>query len=522
RVTTVTGEDGNVFDNLDMRPKSKITYTIELNVKDNIVGNITNIARARVFNQDGDGDSNEEKEQNLESAVSSSPLRPTITMEKAVVTSIEGDDGIVNGEEVTYRIKIKTDRTVFNVKMIDEVVKLKTEAGDIVFIPESIKLESVQQDGTNINYIGDINGTTSEIEIARIDTEAVITIKATVKKDVPLKAGEKIKNIASANFDQTRDGNSDLETDIKAEVDILAKAPDLEITKVAVQEEILLGEEVEYTIKVKNKSTTATATIGTFTIIDEISKMTETSNSGTKIPAYTSWTVTGKTGDNSKIGTLPEVNSDINISDAEIAAGDTLTYTIKAKTSLDLNTKEIRNLAKITSNGIPEKTAEAIIKVKKPLVSIDKEAGVRETSVGKFVPYSLVITNNENQPIKQLYVKDTPPAGFKLVDGSLQIVKNGEKVGTIPTTYEGNVIKIGPFNLEAKEQIEVVYLTKVSVGVVRGVYKNVALVANTSGKPVSNTDAAEVDVVEDPLFETTTVIGKVFHDRDGDGTQDDN
>ncbi|MGL6130224.1 MAG: hypothetical protein ACRCZ9_01250, partial [Fusobacteriaceae bacterium] len=429
RVTTVTGEDGNVFDNLDMRPKSKITYTIELNVKDNIVGNITNIARARVFNQDGDGDGDEEKEQNLESAVSSSPLRPTITIEKAVVTSIEGDDGIVNGEEVTYTIKIKTDRTVFNVKMIDEVVNLKTEAGDIVFVPESIKLVSVQQDGTNINYTGDINGTTSKIDIARIDTEAVITIKATVKKDVPLKAGEKIKNIALANFDQTRDGNSDLETDIKAEVDILAKAPDLEITKVAKQEEILLGEEVEYTIKVKNKSNTAVASAGTFTIIDAISKMEEESINGKKIPAYISWTVTGTTGPNSKIGTLPEATSDINISDAEIAPGDTLIYTIKAKTSLELDTKEVKNTAFIEIDGVKGEPAEDTIKVKKPLVSIDKEAGVRETSVGKFVPYSLVITNNENQPLRQLYVRDTPPAGFKLEEGSLQIVKNGEKVG---------------------------------------------------------------------------------------------
>ncbi|MGL6131098.1 MAG: hypothetical protein ACRCZ9_05760, partial [Fusobacteriaceae bacterium] len=520
RVTTVVGQDGNLFDNLDMRSKSKITYTIELNVKDNIVGNIINTATARVLSQDGFG---EEKE--YTSTVGSNPLKPTMTIEKTVVTALENDNGIINGEEVTYSIKLKTDRPVFNVKLIDKLVDIASEAGEKIFIPESIKLVSVQEAGVNREYTGNINGTTSEIGISRIDKEAVILIKATVKKDVKLKAGEKIKNIATANYDQTKDGIPDEKEDLKAEVDIVAKAPDLEITKVAKQEEILLGEEVEYTIKVRNRSTTSIAEPPSFEIVDNLSDITELSNVGAKIPVYTEWTVIGVAGPNSNVGTLPAPNTNLNIKDAIIAPSETLTYTIKAKTSLDIKSdvKKISNTAKLVMIGVPEKEAEAEIKVKKPLVSIDKEAGVRETSVGKFVPYSLVITNNENQEIKNLYVRDTPPAGFKLVDGSLQIVKNGEKTDTILKAIDDkNAVKIGPFNLGPKEQIEVVYLTKVSIGVVRGVYKNVAIVQNSSGKSVSNEDSAEVDVVEDPLFETTTVIGKVFHDRDGDGTQDDN
>ncbi|MGL5746026.1 MAG: hypothetical protein ACRCXX_12890 [Cetobacterium sp.] len=515
RVTTITGEDGNLFDNLDMKPKSKITYKIELKVKDSIVGNIENTVRAKVPRQ------GIEEPTDLISTVGSNPLRPTIGIEKAVITSIEGDDGIINNEEVTYTIKINTDRPVFNVDLVDKVVEIKNSVGAAIFLPESIKLISVQEAGANISYTGDISGTSSEIKIGRINALATIVIKAVVKPDVALVSGEKIDNVASANYDQENDNVKDLATPVTAKAEITAKAPNLEITKEATAEEILLGEEVEYIIKVKNKSTSATASVGSFTLIDKISEMTELSNSGVKIPAYTEWTVTGIPGPNSKIGTLPAPNTDINITDAEIAPNETLTYTIKAKTSLNLNTKEIRNTAKLTSLGVPDKTAEDKIKVKKPLVSIDKEVGVRETSVGKFVPYSLVITNNENQPIKNLYVRDNPPAGFKYVEDSLQIVKNGEKVGTIPATYEGNTVVVGPFDLDRKEQLEVVYLTRVTIGVVRGTYKNVAVVTNGSGTTVSNEDTAEVDVVEDPLFETTTVVGKVFHDRDGDGTQDD-
>ncbi|MGL4534627.1 MAG: hypothetical protein ACRCUA_06180, partial [Fusobacteriaceae bacterium] len=519
RVTTVVGQDGNLFDNLDMRSKSKITYTIELNVKDNIVGNIINTATAKVLSQDGFG---EEKE--YESTISSNPLTPTMSIEKTVVTALENDNGIINGEEVTYSITLKTDRPVFNVKLIDKLVDIANEAGEKIFIPESIKLVSVQEAGVNREYTGNINGTVSEIGISRIDKEAVILIKATVKKDAKLKAGEKIKNTATTNYDQTKDGIPDTE-DLSAEVDVVAKAPDLEITKVAKQEEILLGEDVEYTIKVRNRSTTSIAEPPSFQIIDNLSEITELSNNGARIPVYTEWSVTSVAGPNSNAGTATEPNTNLNIKDAVIAPNETLTYTIKAKTSLDIKSdvKKVSNTVKLVMIGVPEKSAEAEVKVKKPLVSIDKEAGVKETSVGKFVPYSLVITNNENQEIKNLYVRDTPPAGFKLVDGSLQVVKNGEKTDKIlKSTNDNNAVKIGPFDLGPKEQIEVVYLTKVSIGVVRGVYKNVAIVTNSSSKPVSNEDSAEVDVIEDPLFETTTVIGKVFHDRDGDGTQDDN
>ncbi|MGL5544892.1 MAG: hypothetical protein ACRDB6_07265, partial [Cetobacterium sp.] len=514
RVTQTETATGNIVDKLDMKPKSKITYTIGLQVKDSIVGNIVNLAKARILSQDGFTE-----DKNLESEVTSTPRKPVIDIEKTVTTELESDDKIVNGEEVTYTIRLKSDKVVFNVQLVDKMAEIKTELGDILFNPETIKIVSVKENESDIPYTGDINGSASEIKISRINEEAVVVIKATVKNNISLKSGEKITNIASANYDQQNDGTFDLDTPVEDSVDITGKAMQLELTKVAKQTEVLLGEEIEYTIKVKNSGSTRALN---FTLIDNISEMTELSNSGTKIPAYTSWNITGAAGPNSVVGTLPGPNINLNITDAEIAPGETLTYTIKAKTSLDLNVQKVRNIAKVAIVGLPEIEAEAEVKVKKPLVSIDKEAGVKETSVGKFVPYSLVITNNESQPIKNLYIKDTPPAGFKYVDDSLGVIKNGERVGTIKTTYEGNTIVVGPFDLESKEQIEVVYLTKVSIGVVRGVYKNVAVVTNGSGKPVSNEDTAEVDVVEDPLFETTTVIGKVFHDRDGDGTQDDN
>ena len=43
----------------------------------------------------------------------------------------------------------------------------------------------------------------------------------------------------------------------------------------------------------------------------------------------------------------------------------------------------------------------------------------------------------------------------------------------------------------------------------------------TEEKVVSNIGEATVRVVEDKEFDNIPIIGKVFHDRDGDGYQDE-
>ncbi|MGL5427520.1 MAG: hypothetical protein ACRDAS_06355, partial [Cetobacterium sp.] len=110
RVTPIETAQGNIVDKLDMKPKSKITYIIEVQVKDSIVGSIVNIAKAKILSQDGFGE-----DKNLESEATSTPRKPVIAIEKTVLTQLESDDKIVSGEEVIYTIKLKTDKIVFNV-----------------------------------------------------------------------------------------------------------------------------------------------------------------------------------------------------------------------------------------------------------------------------------------------------------------------------------------------------------------------------------------------------------------------
>ena len=435
-VTPQDTTEGVILDDLSLKPGGKIVYTIVAKIKDGIVGNIENTAIVQIPTQVPEGEPIIK-----EDTVSSNPVDPTIEVEKTVTTEIENDNGIINGELVTYTIKVKTDRPTFNVQVKDEISKIKTSNNEILFNLDSIRIISVQENSIDIPYIGTIDGTTSEIHISRINSEAVIVLQAKVNEDVILINQEQILNTVYVNYDQNNDGNYNLDNPVESFAIIIPKAPQLELIKIAVEDEILLGDDVEYTLEVKN---VGVGTATNFSVIDNISKILAPSNSGGQIPVYTEWTVVGKTSENSFIGTLPEANNDINIIDAKIAQGDTLIYTIKAKTSLNINAEKIDNIAFIKIPGIKDQESKAEIKVKKPLVTIDKEAGVRETSIGKFVPYSLLITNNENQTIKSLYVKDTPPAGFKYVENSLQIVKNGEKVGTIKVDYIGDTIVIGP------------------------------------------------------------------------------
>ncbi len=152
---------------------------------------------------------------------------------------------------------------------------------------------------------------------------------------------------------------------------------------------------------------------------------------------------------------------------------------------------------------------------------LEKTAGKDEASVGKFVPYTIKVKNNSTATVADVYIKDAIPAGFTYVEGSAKLVDTLNNTSTKLEVSGTKEIVIGPIeNIPAQGEVEVTYLLKVGVGVKLGKYTNTAEVVDENGNPLSNSDSADVDIVPDELFDTTTVIGKVFHDRDEDGIQD--
>ncbi|MGL5904992.1 MAG: DUF11 domain-containing protein, partial [Cetobacterium sp.] len=152
---------------------------------------------------------------------------------------------------------------------------------------------------------------------------------------------------------------------------------------------------------------------------------------------------------------------------------------------------------------------------------LEKTAGKDEASVGKFVPYTIKVKNNSTATVANVYIKDAIPAGFTYVQGSAKLVDTvNNTTASIPASGTKEIV-IGPIEtIPAQSEVEVTYLLKVGVGVKPGKYTNTAIVVDKDGNPLSNSDSADVDVVLDEVFDTTTVIGKVFHDRDEDGIQD--
>lgn len=147
--------------------------------------------------------------------------------------------------------------------------------------------------------------------------------------------------------------------------------------------------------------------------------------------------------------------------------------------------------------------------------SVEKD----EVTVGDLVPYKIVIKNVGDILEREITIKDKLPPGFSFEKNSAYLINPMTEEKKKLDVKGENEISMGTFDLSPGKEIEVSYLLKVGVGVKPGKYKNIATAVNSSNF-VSNSDEADVEVIHDLVFDSTTIIGKVFHDRDGDGIQD--
>jgi len=149
-------------------------------------------------------------------------------------------------------------------------------------------------------------------------------------------------------------------------------------------------------------------------------------------------------------------------------------------------------------------------------IRLSKRADRPSVSVGGIVAYTITLENTTSTALAALEVRDAPPAGFAYVEGSARL--DGVDVsaavrGPRPLVFSG-------ISLNPGQRRTLRYVLRVGAGVVRGEYPNTAS-PFFGGVAVGNADTARVQVVADPTFEETTIVGKVFVDEDGDGWQDE-
>lgn len=150
------------------------------------------------------------------------------------------------------------------------------------------------------------------------------------------------------------------------------------------------------------------------------------------------------------------------------------------------------------------------------VLRVAKTAAQRTARVGDIVRYTIVIDNVGDVDAVQVSLIDSLPPGFAVVSGSIQI---GDADGSGAPAI-ARPFRIDALDIPVGQRATVGYALRVGAGVGPGVHTNRAVMRDADGATISNEATADVQVVGDPLLEDSLIIGTVFHDVDGDGTQD--
>ena len=160
-------------------------------------------------------------------------------------------------------------------------------------------------------------------------------------------------------------------------------------------------------------------------------------------------------------------------------------------------------------------------------ILLSKTVDQRTVSRGSIAGYTINAENTNEVPALDIVIVDNPPPNFALVEESVRLIRAGadEVLGTDDDTVTNialvgsNPMQLGAIDLDPLETVQITYLMRVGVGVVAGDYTNTASASGPNGV-ASNSVSASVTVVPDPVLEQATLVGKVFNDRDEDGSQD--
>ncbi len=161
------------------------------------------------------------------------------------------------------------------------------------------------------------------------------------------------------------------------------------------------------------------------------------------------------------------------------------------------------------------------------LVTVTKRATARSANLGDLVGYIVQVSNPTSFNIHNLELVDDIPAGFTFAEETASLQRPGPD-GTLGTrddpstalaTTGTDPIVFAPIDVPAGAVVSLRYLTRITGGASPGHHVN-RVKPLVAGQLVGNEATAGVEVLSDPMFEKTTVIGKVFDDRNGNGWQD--
>ena len=365
-----------------------------------------------------------------------------------------------------------------------------------------------------------------QIGVIEPERDVTLTFVAVVNDDV--RSGTTVSNTATVLTNET-------EPVVSNPARTLIQYPDLVISKVPDRSPVVVGEEVTYTISIKNQADGTTDS----TWVNDV------------LPSGFTY-VTGSTlveiG-----GELVSEEDPVVTEDSEDLPGQGLTWQLgrlgayarvelsyRALVTGDAGPGYHDNYATACGftplgDSLCTDPAIATVEVVVPSLSITKTTSERSVELGDLVLYQIEIQNNTTAGVTDLEIRDHLPIGFQILPGSS--VLNGERVDDPVTFADGlagshvrgpagyekgrNVAIWTLAELAAEGELSLSYIATVGLNASAGVAANIAEAVGLDaggGLVIAGPTEARVFVLDDEL--PGRLRGRVIVDCDDDGRPD--
>ncbi|WP_318406830.1 hypothetical protein [Photobacterium leiognathi] len=510
-------EDKDVNVVMDIAPQDTVTFTVMGTAADDIVDDITNTASMTFGENKQDATATVKPEQTSFEATKAS-VESYYTINKDLsfeLTITNTSDNIIND------MVVNDDMSAIAVKYRDGSTGPAFVKGSTKFIAETVPQGAQVEAQTESQFLVDLL------------PKQTITFKVTGK--VVDSANGMIQNIAQVN-DQDVPSNfvPPLEPEITGTI---VTTTDYDDDNVGEDENIYVpGGTVVYTITLENNTDAFANNVG---FMSEFSKVSSEDYNGRQIHAYTDWKIATKATGTDRGTTVGSYTDGKDVQTGlHIAPHSKVVYTFTTQVDKDLVNVidyaafyiDKKVIGHIDVHNLSVTKLESEVKPMLPEydLKLTKTASKATAQVGDVVEYEVMVENDNKANFYDVSVVDHYPAGFQYVEGSTQIVHSGPD-GEFDTKDDQSLsqepvmsgqLTFRKVNLKSNEKVRVRYLMRVSTGVTFGKYVNTA-VAQIRGEDKSNVDKAVVEIEADKLFDTASIIGKVFEDLNGDGFQAD-
>jgi len=149
-------------------------------------------------------------------------------------------------------------------------------------------------------------------------------------------------------------------------------------------------------------------------------------------------------------------------------------------------------------------------------VVVTKAVDVATASAGDFLRYRITVENRAATPAP-LRIVDTLPPGMRYQKGSARA--DGAATADPVIAADSRTLTIEAGLLDPGARLTIAYVVEVTAGAALGQAVNIAQSIGPSGAPVSNRAEAVVDIVDDFLRSSLTIVGRLIEDGCGESGQ---